>query len=205
MDTTNLTYSVLPEDPAPELFAGCSKCELCKHSSKMVWGEGNPGAPIVILLDNPGLREDKNGVPSVCGTRQTLQDLAFQSGLTLDKLYITFVVKCRPVRTYSKEQARATCLEKFHWQVEKYKPEVIFCLGNVSIQALLADETAEVKEMRGKWHNWSGYSLAVSYHPLAVRRRPNLIPYALKDWEMVAGRCSAKDWAACHSPGGNPD
>lgn len=27
----------------------------------MVWGEGNPAAPIMIILDNPGAREDREG------------------------------------------------------------------------------------------------------------------------------------------------
>jgi DNA polymerase len=58
----------------------------------------------------------------------------------------------------------------------------------VSIQALLSDAFIEVKGMRGRWHNWAGYPLAVSYHPLAVRRRPNLMPNALQDWAMVAKR-----------------
>jgi len=186
MDTTDLPYSIMPEDPVPDVIAGCTRCELCKHRTRMVWGEGNPHARTIILLDNPGLREDKNGVSFVCGTRQTIQSLAIQSGLTLDKLYITYVVKCRPIRSYDKEQARATCLENFRRQIEMYKPEVIFSLGNVSIQALLSDSSAEVKKMRGKWHNWSGLPLAVSYHPLAVRRRPNLIPCALEDWGMVS-------------------
>lgn len=188
MDIIDVPYEILPEDPAPEAYAGCTKCELCNQNNRLVWGEGNPNAPAIILLDNPGLREDKNGVPFLCGTRQTLQSLAFQTKLSLDKLYITFVVKCRPVRSYNKEQSRAICLENFRWQIVKHKPEIIFCLGNVSIQALLSDASAEVKEMRGRWHNWSGYPLAVSYHPLAIRRRPNLIPTALKDWGMVARR-----------------
>jgi DNA polymerase len=195
---SDLPYSILSEDPVPEVFADCSKCELCTQGSRIIWGEGNHDAPTFILLDNPGLREDKNGVPFLCGTRKTMQELAFQTGLMLDKLYITFVVKCRPVRSYSKAKARAICLENFYWQLEKYKPEAIFCLGNVAIKALLSDDSAEVKTMRGRWHNWLGYSLAVSYHPLAVRRYPNLVPNALKDWHMVAKKVeSIKIHAEC--------
>ncbi|MDF2570978.1 MAG: Uracil-DNA glycosylase superfamily, partial [Sporomusa sp.] len=141
---TEFPYSILPEDPVPEIAANCTRCELCNHSSRMVWGEGKANAPITILLDNPGLREDKEGTPFLCGTRQTMQNLAFQAGLMLDHLYITYVVKCRPARTYSKEQARAICLAHFRRQVEMHKPEVIFCLGNVSIQALLSDASTEV-------------------------------------------------------------
>ncbi|MEK5389445.1 uracil-DNA glycosylase family protein [Margalitia sp. FSL K6-0131] len=39
----------------------------------MIWGEGNPNGDIYVILDNPGAREDREGNPFVCGTRQTLQ------------------------------------------------------------------------------------------------------------------------------------
>jgi DNA polymerase len=52
----------------------------------MVWGEGNPEAPIIVLLDNPGSRENRENKPFVCGTRQTLQQAAYQAGLKADDL-----------------------------------------------------------------------------------------------------------------------
>jgi hypothetical protein len=41
------------------------------------------------------------------------------------------------------------------------------------------------KTMRGTIHQVSGYQTAVAYHPLAVRRRPNLWGLFLKDWSLV--------------------
>ena len=79
-----------------------------------------------------------------------------------------------------------TCIEYFYEQVKDHKPKVILCLGNVALQTLFDDDSAEVKKFRGQWHLWNGLPLAVSYHPLAIRRRPNLFPYAILDWEIVA-------------------
>ena len=180
-----MQYAILPEHRVPDFSAGCAKCELGCHRSRMIWGEGQPGAPLLVLLDNPGAREDRRGVPFLCGTRRTLQELAVQAGIGLEEMYITFVVKCRPTKAYDKKQARTTCLDYFHWQIAEHRPQVLFALGNVSIHALLHDESAEVKTMRCHWHNWSGIPLAVSYHPLAVRRRPGLFRFALQDWIMV--------------------
>lgn len=178
----------LPEDLVPQYAEECSRCELHKQRTRIIWGEGYPGAPLIVLLDNPGARENNEGKPFVCGTRQTLQRLAVQAGIALEQLYITYVVKCRPLRSYYKKQARTTCLEYFYTQVTKQNPQAILCLGNIALQALLNDEAAEVKNFRGLWHSWNGLPMAASYHPLAVRRRPNLFPYALKDWEMVSKR-----------------
>lgn len=175
----------MAEHPGPFFSLECTNCELSQHSSRMIWGEGNPHAPVMVLLDNPGAREDRYGVPFLCGTRQTLQELALQAGIDINDLYITYVVKCRPIKSYNKEKARAVCLEYFHQQVAEQSPQILFCLGNVAVQALLRKEV-EVKALRTHWHNWSGIPLAVSYHPLAVRRRPNLFNSALQDWVSVA-------------------
>jgi DNA polymerase len=50
----------------------------------VIWGEGNPNAPIFIILDNPGAREDREGTPFVCGTRETLQYGMMEAGLDID-------------------------------------------------------------------------------------------------------------------------
>ncbi len=49
---------IWPEEKVPEQAANCQKCELHCQRSRIIWGEGNPKAPILVLLDNPGARED---------------------------------------------------------------------------------------------------------------------------------------------------
>ena len=56
-----------PEEPTPEGVENCRECGLYTHGTRMVWGEGNPNAPIMIILDNPGAREDREGNPTICG------------------------------------------------------------------------------------------------------------------------------------------
>lgn len=65
--------AIWSEDQLPDCAKGCTRCELHKQRTRIIWGEGNPKADIVVILDNPGCREDKNGNAFVCGTRQTLQ------------------------------------------------------------------------------------------------------------------------------------
>ncbi|WP_223593578.1 hypothetical protein [Neobacillus bataviensis] len=50
-----------PEEDVPAYAKECKDCGLYQHGTRMVWGEGNPKAPIMILLDNPGAREDCEG------------------------------------------------------------------------------------------------------------------------------------------------
>ncbi|WP_338450967.1 uracil-DNA glycosylase [Niallia oryzisoli] len=179
-------FSLWPEEPTPEKLINCSECGLIKHGSRMVWGEGNPEAPILVLLDNPGAREDRENKPFVCGTRQTLQKAADQVGLKADDLYVTYVLKRRPTRAYDKEQTRHICMNHLKQQLESKQPQYIVCLGNIAVQSFFQDPETDVKSLRGKFHNFQGYQTTAAYHPLAVRRRPNLWPLFLEDWRLVA-------------------
>src|SRR5690554_4826235 len=99
---------ILPEDPVPHHLTEQELNDLKAHStSRLVWGEGNPEAPILVILDNPGARENRDGEPFLCGTRTTLQQGALQAGLELNQLYVTYLLKSRPLKKYDKEQARA--------------------------------------------------------------------------------------------------
>ncbi|WP_231686843.1 uracil-DNA glycosylase family protein [Bacillus sp. JCM 19034] len=107
-----------PEEPTPLEQINCCECGLNKHGSRMIWGEGNPEAPIVVLLDNPVAREDREGSPIVCGTRQTLQNVIHQVGLDVTNLYVTYVLKRRPVRAYDKPTVRKSCIRHLYFQLE---------------------------------------------------------------------------------------
>ncbi|MBS4209875.1 uracil-DNA glycosylase [Bacillus sp. FJAT-50079] len=179
---------IWPEEPTPEDLKSCRECGLYKHGSRMVWGEGNPEAPIMLILDNPGAREDSEGNPYVCGTRQTLQRAVNDVGLQIPDLYVTFILKRRPTRAYEKERVRQICMIHLDNQIEKMKPKLILCLGNVAVKSFFKNSDADVKTMRQTWHNVRGYETSVAYHPLAVRRRPNLWNSFLSDLKLVAER-----------------
>ncbi|MCM3591650.1 uracil-DNA glycosylase [Brevibacillus borstelensis] len=177
--------AIWPEEEPPKGVESCMDCGLFEHGSRMIWGEGNPHAPIMVVLDNPGAREDRHGNPFVCGTRETLQKAAYETGLEERDVYVTYVLKRRPTRAYDKEGAREACMQHLLVQLQSKTPQLVFCLGNVATQAFFANREAEVKALRQQWHFPRGVKTAVSYHPLAVRRRPNLWADFLEDWKFL--------------------
>ena len=178
----------LPEELTPENLKDCRDCSLYQHGTRMIWGEGNPKAPILVILDNPGERENREGNPYICGTRQTFQQAVHDVGLKSDDLYITSILKRKPVRAYNKEETRQICMQHLDQQLQEKKPSLILCLGNVAVQSFFRDSEAEVKTLRGSWHEVQGYPTTVAYHPLAVRRRPNLHSLFMQDLALVAER-----------------
>lgn len=184
----NFTPEIWQEEKAPPEAAGYEQCQVCTKKSRIIWGEGNPEASIVVILDNPGAREDKEGREYVCSTRQVLQSAIHQVNLDAEDIYITYLLKCRPLRKYDKEKARAFSKPYLIRQIKKIQPEFIACLGDVVVQAMFNDSEAHVKDLRGEWHAIMGHSTMVTYHPLAIRRRPNLSNHFMEDWRMLARR-----------------
>lgn len=78
---------ILPEEQAPEGAEHCELCELAKQRTRVIWGEGNPRASLMMMLDNPGAREDREGNSFVCGTRETLQLGLREAGIAVDDVY----------------------------------------------------------------------------------------------------------------------
>ena len=177
---------LLPETCPPEYAVECNLCELSGQRTRVVWGEGNADAQLFIVLDNPGAREDKEGKPYLCGTRETLLSSIYMAGITPEKIYISYILKCRPVRRYDKPVSKGICIRYLWQQLDSVMPKLLMVLGNTAIQAFSGDETAEVKNLRGSIHIFNGYKTVVSYHPLAVRRRPNLKKNFLDDLRLAS-------------------
>lgn len=175
-------FIVFPEEAVPHGLQHCERCELAKQRTRVIWGEGNPGARLVMILDNPGAREDRQGNSFLCGTRETLQRGMKEAGLDTDSVYVTYLLKCRPIRAYNKPAAREACLSHLQMQLLEKQPLVLFGFGNVMAETLFPwKENASVKELRGSWHDFQGIPIGFTYHPLAVRRRPNLMKLFVDD------------------------
>lgn len=176
------SFVIWPEEQAPEGVEHCELCELSKQRTRVIWGEGNPKAPFMMILDNPGAREDRQGNSFLCGTRETLQLGMSEAGIAESDVYVTYLLKCRPIRAYRKPEARAACLPHLQMQILQKRPLALFGFGNVVAEAVFPDrESATVKELRGSWHEFRGTPIRFTYHPLAVRRRPNLFRLFVED------------------------
>ncbi len=149
-------------------------------------GGGKPQGPIAIILDNPGARENKEGAEYVCGTRQTPQKAIYEANLKADDIYVTYLLKCRPLKKYDREKARQFSLPFLAGQIDSLRPRLLLCLGDTVAQAVLGDGGAHIKDLRGEWRAAFGRPALFSYHPLAVRRRPNLASRFAEDFEALA-------------------
>lgn len=179
-------------DPAQGLrviredIGDCTRCRLAKQGRKqIVFGVGNPRAELMFIGEAPGADEDQQGEPFVGRAGQLLNNMIKAMGLQREDVYIANIIKCRPPgnRTPERDECE-TCSPFLMRQIATIKPKAIVALGAVAAKTLLAIN-APMTELRGKWYDFRGTRLAVTYHPAFLLRDPRQKKEAWKDLQMV--------------------
>ena len=147
-----------------------------KHT--LVFGEGNVDSLIMLIGEAPGGEEEKLGRPFVGKAGKNLDEFLITVGIDREKLYITNVVKYRPVgisektgkninRTPSWDEMMdfMPLLKK---EIETVNPKLIVTLGNVPLRALMNSKSITIGSYHGKEMNIHGYKVYPLYHPASV-------------------------------------
>jgi DNA polymerase len=172
----------------------CRGCELYRHATQTVFGEGSRRAAIMLIGETPGDEEDVEGRPFV-GPAGRLLDLALEdAGLSRDEVYVTNAVKhfrWEPRgkrRLHKKPTSRQikACEPWLDAELEVVHPAAIVCLGATAAQALLGRDF-RVSRSRGEVvaTRWSPITLA-THHPSAVLRSRTSEERAQKRAELTA-------------------
>ena len=157
----------------------CRRCRLHEGRTKLVFGVGNPAAPLVFVGEGPGADEDAQGIPFVGRAGQLLtqmiENTAKREGiaLTRDDVYICNVVKCRPPGNRTPEpDEMEICGQFLARQLLAIRPKAICALGGTAARALTGHKEG-VTKMRGRWFQWRDVPVMVTYHPSYLLRPYN--------------------------------
>src|SRR3989344_3568304 len=106
-------------------------CPLKDAATNLVFGKGNPNAPILFIGEAPGEQEDKQGLPFVGAAGKQLDRLLHTIGLTLDDVYIANILKYRPPnnRNPTVDEIRRHTPYLID-QIKIINPRIIATLGN---------------------------------------------------------------------------
>jgi DNA polymerase len=169
-----------------EDLGDCTRCPLHRQGRKqIVFGVGNSHAELMFIGEAPGADEDQQGEPFVGRAGQLLNNMIKAMGIRREDVYIANIIKCRPPgnRTPEREECE-TCSPFLMRQIAAIKPKVIVALGAVAAKTLLAIN-APMSELRGRWFDFRGTKLAVTYHPAFLLRDPRQKKETWKDLQMV--------------------
>ena len=70
----------------------CTRCELSKTRTNVVFGYGNVNSKILFVGEGPGFHEDIQGKPFVGRSGKLLDSLLEEINLTREKIYIANIV-----------------------------------------------------------------------------------------------------------------
>ena len=142
----------------------------------MVFSTGNPKADLMFVGEAPGYQEEQQREPFVGPAGQKLDDIIKAMGLSRPQVYISNIVKFRPASPGQTTNNRkptpeemASCLSFIRAEVEIVKPRCIIALGGSAGEGLLG-LSGSVTAMRGKWHDFGGIPVRVTYHPSYLLR-----------------------------------
>jgi uracil-DNA glycosylase len=157
--------------------AECTRCDLYRNATQTVFGEGPAPAPVMLVGEQPGDREDQEGEPFVGPAGRVLDQALASVGIDRERLYVTNAVKHfkwepRGKRRIHQRPSASEVTACHAWLDEELKrvdPEVVVALGAVAVRALFGKPSA-VGELRGQVHEWDGRLLVVTVHPASIVR-----------------------------------
>jgi DNA polymerase len=162
--------------------AGCRACELWRHATQTVFGEGPADAPLMLVGEQPGDQEDLAGHPFVGPAGRVLDEALAEAGIDREHVFITNVVKHfrwkpspggkrRLHERPTAAQVRA-CGPWVELERELVEPRVMVALGATAAQALI-DPGFRISEQRGVLlppASPDGPRLLATPHPSSILR-----------------------------------
>ena len=157
---------------------GCTRCHLFRFATQTVFGEGPTGAPIMLVGEQPGDREDLSGRPFVGPAGQLLDRALEEAGLDRGRLYITNAVKHFKFvqrgkrRLHSKPDAGE--IDACRWWLDReralVRPDLVVAMGATAIRSLFG-KILTIGRMRGEMQILAGGERAlVTVHPSYLLR-----------------------------------
>jgi DNA polymerase len=158
--------------------ARCTGCDLYRHATQMVFGQGPADARIVLVGEQPGDQEDLRGAPFVGPAGEVLDRALGEVGLARAGLYVTNAVKHfkfvargkRRIHQTPRASELGACRPWLEAELAVIQPGIVVCLGATAARAVLGPEFRLMRE-RGRFigTRWAPKTIA-TLHPSAVLR-----------------------------------
>ncbi len=164
-----------------ESAASCTRCDLYKRATATVFGEGKAAAAMVLVGEEPGDQEDKQGRPFVGPAGRVLDRALDEAGIDRAEVYLTNAVKHfkwteRGKRRIHQRPNRTEIKACGFWldaELGVIRPRLVVLLGAVAGEAVFGPRF-RVGEHKGKVEEaavgpWRGLVVS-TIHPSAVLR-----------------------------------
>jgi uracil-DNA glycosylase len=164
-----------------EEAAHCRACPLWKEATQTVFGEGPPHAPIMLVGEQPGDKEDLAGKPFVGPAGQMLDRALEEAGIDRQQIYVTNAVKhfkfvprgkIRLHQKPARPEIRA-CRQWYERERAAIKPSLVVAMGATAAQSVFGKMTP-INKTRGRLIDLDDETkVLVTVHPSYLLRLPD--------------------------------
>ena len=174
-------------DELRDAAQGCRGCELWEGATQAVFSAGDPRARVVLVGEQPGDQEDRQGQPFVGPAGRLLVQAIDEAGISREATYRTNAVKHFRFTQSAPGKRRIhqtpdrihieACRPWLNAELALLDPDVIVCLGATAAKALLGP-SFRVTKQRGEVFSrevvdGGAGSVVATIHPSAVLRADN--------------------------------
>jgi len=168
-----------------EAVLNCQRCALSESCTSPLPGEGSMTAKLMIVGEWPGAEDDQNRKLLSGPDGELLSKMIKAMQIAPDEVYVTNIMKCRPVRVGSgSEQNIRLCMDFLTKEIELIRPEVIVLLGATALKMLLGKKD-NLAAARGVWQSFAGIPVMPTFHPSYLNRNPAAKRDAWSDLKLV--------------------
>jgi uracil-DNA glycosylase len=159
---------------------GCTACPLWAPATQTVFGEGPEEARVMLVGEQPGDQEDRQGHPFVGPAGQLLDRALAEAGVDREQVYVTNAVKhfkfeMRGKRRLHKKPVDgeiAACHQWLDRELKIVRPELVVAMGATAARSLLGKATP-VEANRGQLLPFGDAAqLLITVHPSYLLRIP---------------------------------
>lgn len=177
-----------------EQFSTCTKCDLHATRTNVVFGEGEPDNPILMIVgEGPGQNEDIEGRPFVGECGKKLDQMIKYAGLERAETYISNAVLCRPPSNRNPLMAEImSCRGRLLEEIRLVKPKIIVTMGKIALQAVagkpMPGALSKYFDVRFRDMSVDGNmsKLVITYHPsYLLRSRKQAFPPMHQHWTDI--------------------
>jgi DNA polymerase len=168
-----------------EELGECTRCKLHATRKSIVFGVGDPDAPLMFVGEAPGEQEDKRGEPFVGPAGELLDKMIEAMGWTRQTVYINNILACRPPGNRNPQPDEVeSCKPFLEARIRAIAPRIIVALGRPAANTLLGVD-APISTLRGKFHDRNGVKVMPTFHPAYLLREPAKKREAWDDLKLV--------------------
>lgn len=161
-----------------ETVSDCRGCPLWRRATQAVFGEGAQRSAVMLVGEQPGDREDREGRPFVGPAGRLLDEALAEAGIDRTQAYLTNVVKhfkwmARGTRRIHAKPTWAEVTACRPWldaELAVVKPDVLVCLGATAAQALLGRSFRVTRERGRPVESDLAPHVLATIHPSAILR-----------------------------------